>query len=70
MILSTIFDVVSVGLVIPFIGALTAPDQIYNHPLAQPLMQTLELTSSNQLILPLTILFIITAIILKFLSMA
>ena len=63
MILSTIFDVVSVGLVIPFIGALTAPDQIYNHPLAQPLMQTLELTSSNQLILPLTILFIITALI-------
>ena len=43
---------------LPFLGVLTEPQQIYQHPFMQSLIQILELNEPNQLILPLTILFI------------
>ena len=63
MFIASLLEVVSVSAVLPFLGVLTAPDQMYQHPLMQPLIQALELSSSNQLILPLTILFIIAALL-------
>ena len=62
MILASITEVVSIGSVVPFLGALTAPEQIYQHNLAQPLIQFFSITESAQLLLPLTIIFI-TAIL-------
>jgi ATP-binding cassette, subfamily B, bacterial PglK len=62
MIIASLSEVVSIGAILPFIGALTAPEQIYRHHLMQPVIQYLELTSSSQLMLPLTITFILSAL--------
>ncbi len=63
MIIASLSEIISVGAVLPFLGALTAPDQVYQHPLMQPLIQMLGLTESSQLMLPLTILFIAAALL-------
>jgi len=57
MLLGTVAEVVSLGMVLPFLGAITAPDDIFRHPWIQPIVTGLELTSSDQLLLPLSILF-------------
>jgi ATP-binding cassette subfamily B protein len=57
MIVTSFVEVVSIGAVVPFLGALTAPDQIFVHPLAQPFVNALGLTDSKQVLLPLTIAF-------------
>jgi len=62
MILSSFAEVVSIGAVLPFLGMLTAPEQVFSHPLAQPLVQALSLTEPKQLLLPLTIVFAIAAL--------
>ena len=63
MVLASIMEVVSIGIVVPFLAALTSPEQIYQHQLAQPLIQILEITSPNQLLLPLTTVFIMATLI-------
>ena len=63
MILASLAEIVSIGAVVPFLGALTAPEQIYQHQLAQPLIQILKITDSNQLLFPLTIMFILATLI-------
>jgi ATP-binding cassette subfamily B protein len=63
MIVAAIMEVISIGAVVPFLGALTSPEQIYQHHLAQPLIQILEITDPNQLLLPLTVIFVIATLI-------
>jgi len=63
MIIASITEIISVGAVLPFLGVLTAPDQIYQHQLMQPVNNILDITSADQLLLPLTILFILAAIL-------
>jgi ATP-binding cassette, subfamily B, bacterial PglK len=62
MIVTSILEVVSLGAVLPFLGVLTAPEQIFQHAYSQPLVGFLELSEPSQLILPITILFIITVL--------
>ncbi|AXO16724.1 ABC transporter ATP-binding protein [Thalassospira indica] len=63
MLLGTVSEVVSLGMVLPFLGALTAPDEVFSHALMQPLINLLDLNSSAELVLPLSILFALAAII-------
>jgi ATP-binding cassette, subfamily B, bacterial PglK len=63
MIIASLSEIISVGAVLPFLGILTAPEQVYQHPLMQPVIQILELTEPSQLILPLTIFFIIAILL-------
>ena len=63
MFFASILEVVSLGAILPFLGALTAPEQVYQHPLMQPFIEILELSAPNQLILPLTIVFITSALL-------
>jgi len=63
MVIASIMEIISIGAVVPFLGALTSPEQIYQHPLAQPLIQILEITESSQLLLPLTIIFVVAILI-------
>jgi ATP-binding cassette, subfamily B, bacterial PglK len=63
MSISSLLEVVSVGAVLPFLGVLTAPEQVYQHALMQPIIQILGLSEPAQLILPLTIFFIITVLL-------
>jgi ATP-binding cassette, subfamily B, bacterial PglK len=63
MIIASLAEIISIGAVLPFLGILTAPEQVYQHSLMQPVIQTLALTEPKQLILPLTILFIAAALL-------
>jgi len=70
MLLASFAEIVSIGAVLPFLAVLTAPERLFQHPIAQSIIQTLDqtfgittLTEPDQLILPLTVLFIIAAIL-------
>jgi ATP-binding cassette, subfamily B, bacterial PglK len=63
MIIASLSEIVSVGAVLPFLGVLTAPEQLYQHSLMQPIIQILGLTDPGQLILPLTIFFIVSVLL-------
>ena len=63
MIVASLAEVVSVGITLPFLGVLVAPEQIYQNSFFQPIIQILELTSAEQLIFPLTIGFISAVLI-------
>ena len=62
MILASFAEILSIGSVLPFLAVLTDPNRVFGLPILQPLIQILGITSSAQLILPLTILFGLAAI--------
>jgi ATP-binding cassette subfamily B protein len=57
MIFASFSEILSIGAVLPFLGVLTAPGRVFDHAFAQPLIQFMGLTSPEQLLLPLTIVF-------------
>jgi len=61
--LSTIAEVFSLGSVVPFIAALTQPEKLFQHPLMSGFIQFFKISSPQDLIIPLTITFIIAACI-------
>ena len=61
-ILVSFAEVISIGAVLPFLGALTAPDKILDIQFLQPLFNKLNIQNSSELIFPLTLIFISTAI--------
>ena len=63
MILASLAEVVSIGAVLPFLGILTEPERVFDHPLAQPIIQVLDLTEPKQLLLPLTFAFAFAALL-------
>lgn len=63
MILASFAEILSIGAVLPFLAVLTSPGRVFELPKAQFLIQTLGVTSAEQLLLPLTIAFGLAAII-------
>lgn len=63
ILLASFAEILTIGAVLPFLGVLTAPERIFSHPLAQPIIQALDLTVPSQLLLPLTIMFVMAAIV-------
>ncbi len=57
MVVSSIAEVISIGAVLPFLLALTAPERIFENQFAQPYIQAFNIINSEQLLLPLTVLF-------------
>lgn len=51
-------EVVSIGAVLPFLGALMSPEKVFTHVYIQPIVLSLQITEPNQLLLPLTLLFV------------
>lgn len=62
-IFTSIAELVSIGTLLPFLGALTEPEKIFSHKLAQPIIWALNLSRAEDLLLPITVLFICAAII-------
>jgi len=62
MIVASFAEIVSIGVIFPFLAAITNPNQIFNHPTAEPLIRIFSLTSPEQLTLPLTIIFIVVTL--------
>jgi ABC-type multidrug transport system fused ATPase/permease subunit len=63
MILASFAEVLSIGAVLPFLGALTSPEKIFAHALAQPLIQLFQIQAAQELLLPLTLIFVVAAIL-------
>ena len=62
MILASFAEIMSIGSVIPFLSALTSPENFFINPLTRPLIAFLGIENANQLIIPLTIVFCLSAI--------
>lgn len=57
IVLTSFAEILSIGAVLPFLGVLTAPGYVFEHPVVQPFIQTMGFTDPEQLLLPLTIAF-------------
>src|ERR1035438_9812085 len=62
MLISALAEVVSLGALLPFLGALSSPERVFGHPTVAALAERLGITSADQILLPLTIVFVITAV--------
>jgi ATP-binding cassette subfamily B protein len=60
---SAFAEVVSLGSVLPFLGILTAPERVFNHPLVGDMAQAWGITSAGDLVLPFTVAFIVAALV-------
>ena len=63
MILTSFVEMIGIGAVVPFLTVLSTPDYIFNHSLSQPIVQLLAVTDSSQLLLPITVIFVIIVLI-------
>jgi len=63
MIIASFAEILSIGAILPFLAVLTTPSRVFAHPIAQPFIQTLGISSPGQLLLPLTIAFGLAALI-------
>ena len=62
MVITSFAEVVSIGAVLPFLGALMSPEKVFANEYIQPIITSLQITEATQLLLPLTLLFIAAAI--------
>ena len=62
MILTSMFEVISIGAVIPFLGVLIEPSSIFELPAAQSFIQFLGVDQPTQIILPISALFAIAVL--------
>jgi ATP-binding cassette, subfamily B, bacterial PglK len=56
-------EVVTLGAVLPFIGILTAPERVYSYPVVSTIAERLGISAAEELILPLTVAFVIVALL-------
>lgn len=57
MLVASFAEIVSIGAILPFLGLLIEPDRIFSYPSIQPLFKIMDITKSEQILLPLTIAF-------------
>lgn len=62
MALTSFAEVVSIGVVLPFLGVLVAPERVILNPMLQPLTSFLGVAETSQLLFLVTVLFIVAAL--------
>lgn len=62
VLLSAVAEVVSIGAVLPFLMVLAAPETAFEHPMVAGFVRALGIGSPEELVLPLTIIFIAAAL--------
>ena len=62
MIITSMFEVISIGAVIPFLGVLIEPSNIFELPAAQSFIQFLGVDQPTQIIFPISALFAIAVV--------
>ena len=62
-VVSAFAEIASLGAVIPFIGALTQPESLYRRPLVAHFAHAVGIEAADQLLLPLTIVFVVVAVL-------
>lgn len=63
MVLASIAEILGIGAVLPFLAVLTSPERVFAHPIAQPLIEVLDIAAPEQLLLPLTLAFGLTVVL-------
>jgi len=63
MLVSVFAEVVSLGVVLPFLGILVAPERVLRHPIVAEATQVWGITSADQFVLFLTVVFAAAALI-------
>lgn len=63
MILASFAEVLSLGAVLPFLGVLTQPEKVFAYPAIQPLLGWLNIETTQALLLPITLIFIVAALL-------
>jgi len=63
MIFTAFAEVVTLGSVLPFLGVLTAPDRVWDNALIQDFAGWFGITSADDLVLPLTLVFASAALL-------
>lgn len=63
MLVSAFSEMISLGAVLPFIGVLTAPEKVFNYPGVRVIADMIRITSPDQLVLPLVIVFALAAVV-------
>lgn len=62
IIASSFFEMFSLGSTVPFLGAIVSPEKIFNYPILKRIAQSFGIMKPDQVILPITITFILAAI--------
>lgn len=57
IIITSIAEVFSIGAVLPFLAVLSSPKLIFNNSFSKPLIHILNIKSTDELLMPLTIIF-------------
>ena len=63
MLISAVAETVSLGAVLPFLGVLVAPDQVFSRPIVSDMALAWGIFSADQMVLPLTFAFGAAALI-------
>ena len=63
MLVGAFVDVFSLGAVFPFISILTAPETVFSMPMVRNVAGSLGITRADQLVFPLTLIFIIATLL-------
>ncbi len=62
-IFTSLTEIMTLSILFPFIAILSNPEKIFNNEFIQPFLANLDISSSDQILLPLTIIFIISVIL-------
>ncbi len=62
-VIASLLELVSIGTILPFLGALTRPEQVFRHKFARPFIDLLGVVEPQQLLLPITLCFAAAALI-------
>ncbi|MBM9589081.1 ABC transporter ATP-binding protein [Leptospira sp. 201903075] len=63
IVLTSLSEVISLGALLPFLGVLIAPEKIFEISFLKDIWVLFDLTSPNQLLLPITVLFAVGALV-------
>lgn len=62
MVLTSFAEIISIGVILPFLSVLSTPEIIFRQAAAKPIIQALGLTRPLELVLPLAIAFCVAAV--------
>jgi ABC-type bacteriocin/lantibiotic exporter with double-glycine peptidase domain len=62
MVVASFAEVLTIGAIVPFLGVLIAPQLLFDNEYARVIFSTLSLTDPDQILLPVTFLFVFFAI--------
>jgi ATP-binding cassette subfamily B protein len=63
MVIASLFEIITIGAVVPFLGILTAPEKIFQLEALKPLITLFGISDSKQLILPITLTFCLFSLV-------